>query len=311
MNRLRLNMMSETMKDYLSQLEADAKLAEKMLCECVEKMYVVAPKQIVEAMEYSLMAGGKRIRPVMMMESAKACGLNDIEEIKTFACALEMIHSSSLIHDDLPAMDNDDLRRGKPTNHKVFGEAMAILAGDALLNHANEMTTEYVAQHTECRFAKAAREIAKATGISGMIGGQTIDVLAEKTGLDIASEDMLTKIHSMKTCALLMCAVAVGAYVAGKNEETVQKWREYGLNLGLAFQIIDDVLDVVGDEKILGKPIGSDFENEKPTFVILMGVDGAIQKAREYTAKAKQIAEELENAEFFVWLADYLCKRNM
>lgn len=299
------------MRDCLLQLETDANLIETMLGNCVKAMYRIAPTQIVEAMEYSLMAGGKRIRPVMMLESARACGLNNTDEIEVFACALEMIHSSSLIHDDLPAMDDDDLRRGKPTNHKVFGEAMAILAGDALLNHANEMTTDYVAQHTESRYAKAACEIAKATGITGMIGGQTIDVLAEKKGLDIADEEMLTKIHTMKTCALLMCAVAVGAYVAGKSEDIVQKWREYGLNLGLAFQITDDVLDVVGDEKVLGKPIGSDSENQKPTFVTLMGVDKAKRKAREYTEKAKQIATELENADFFVWLADYLCDRNM
>lgn len=299
------------MRDCLLQLETDANLIETMLGNCVKAMYRIAPTQIVEVMEYSLMAGGKRIRPVMMLESARACGLNNTDEIEVFACALEMIHSSSLIHDDLPAMDDDDLRRGKPTNHKVFGEAMAILAGDALLNHANEMTTDYVAQHTESRYAKAACEIAKATGITGMIGGQTIDVLAEKKGLDIADEEMLTKIHTMKTCALLMCAVAIGAYVAGKSEDIVQKWREYGLNLGLAFQITDDVLDVVGDEKVLGKPIGSDSENQKPTFVTLMGVDKAKRKAREYTEKAKQIATELENADFFVWLADYLCDRNM
>ncbi len=299
------------MNNYLLQLENDARLVEKMLGECVDEMYKSAPRQIVEAMEYSLMAGGKRIRPVMMIESARACGACDDNEIKTFACALEMIHSSSLIHDDLPAMDDDDLRRGKLTNHKVFGEAMAILAGDALLNHANEITTDYVAQHTESRFAKAAREITRATGISGMIGGQTIDVLAEKMGLDIANEEMLTRIHTMKTCALLMCAVASGAYIAGKDEETASKWREYGLNLGLAFQITDDVLDVIGDEKLLGKPIGSDAENQKPTFVTIMGIDGAKQKAREYTSRAKQIAGELENAEFFVWLADHLCERNM
>lgn len=299
------------MKDYLSQLKEDAVLVEKMLGDCVDKMYSTAPKQLVEAMEYSLMAGGKRIRPVMMIECAKACGLKNIDEIKMFACALEMIHSSSLIHDDLPAMDNDDLRRGKPTNHKVFGEAMAILAGDALLNYANEITTKYVAENTESRFAKAACEISEATGITGMIGGQTIDVLAEKTGLNIADEGMLTKIHTMKTCALLKCAVAVGAYVAGKDEKTVQKWREYGLNLGLAFQITDDVLDVVGDEKLLGKPIGSDAENQKPTFVTMLGIEGAKTKAHEYTAKAKQIAQTLENANFFVWLADYLCERDM
>ncbi len=296
---------------YSEMLVSYSKTVEAMLAKRVDEMYTGAPKQIVEAMEYSLMAGGKRIRPVMMILAAQACGLSNIEEIEPFACALEMIHSSSLIHDDLPAMDDDDMRRGKPTNHKVFGEALAILAGDALLNHASQITTEYVMEYCEPRFARAAHEIAYATGIDGMIGGQTIDVLAEKTGLDIATEEILTKIHSMKTCALLMCAVACGAYVAGEDEKTVCKWRAYGLNLGLAFQIIDDVLDVVGDEQLLGKPVGSDSDNEKPTFVTLLGVDGAKQRAQEYTAKAKQIAGELRNGEFFVWLAEYLCERNV
>lgn len=267
-----------------------------------------APKQIVEAMEYSLMAGGKRIRPVMMMEAARACGLDDMSKVEPFACALEMIHSSSLIHDDLPAMDDDDLRRGKPTNHKVFGEAMAILAGDALLNHASQIMTEAVAESCDSGMAKAAREITYATGIFGMIGGQTIDVLAEKTGLDIASEAMLTRIHSMKTCALLQCAVASGAYIAGADDEAVKKWKQYGLYLGMAFQIIDDILDVVGDEVLLGKPVGSDSQNGKPTFVTLMGLDGAMEKAEEYTQKAKKTAESL-GADFFVWLAEYLCDR--
>ena len=296
---------------YQEILVNDAKKVEAYLQEHVDRMYKSAPRQIVEAMEHSLMAGGKRIRPVMMLEAAKACGLEDESKISTFACALEMIHSSSLIHDDLPAMDNDDLRRGKPTNHKVFGEAMAILAGDALLNHASQITMEYVCEHCEERFAKAAREIAFQTGIDGMIGGQTIDVLAEKTGLDIATVEMLTKIHSMKTCALLMAAVACGAYVAGKDEATVEKWRKYGLYLGLAFQIIDDILDVVGDEAVLGKPVGSDSDNQKATFITVLGLEGATAEARRYTEMAKSVAKELENADFFVWLAEYLCERSM
>ena len=298
-------------QEYKALLAKDAARVEAYLQAQVDQMYLTAPRQIVEAMEYSLMAGGKRIRPVMMLEVAKACGLEDESQISTFACALEMIHSSSLIHDDLPAMDDDDLRRGKPTNHKVFGEAMAILAGDALLNHASQITMQYVCEHCEERFAKSAREIAYQTGIDGMIGGQTIDVLAEKTGLDIATVEMLTKIHSMKTCALLMAAVACGAYVAGKDEQTVSKWRSYGLYLGLAFQIIDDVLDVIGDEATLGKPVGSDSDNQKATFVTLLGVDGAMDEAKRYTQKAKDIASELENHEFFIWLAEYLCERSM
>ena len=283
-----IDMVEDALKDYVKESD-------------------LPQKKIYDAMAYSLLAGGKRLRPVIMMMTAEMLGKN-ANIVLPFAAALEMIHTSSLIHDDLPSMDNDDLRRGRPTNHKVFGEAMAILAGDALLNHASQIMTEAVAESCDSGMAKAAREITYATGIFGMIGGQTIDVLAEKTGLDIASEAMLTRIHSMKTCALLQCAVASGAYIAGADDEAVKKWKQYGLYLGMAFQIIDDILDVVGDEVLLGKPVGSDSQNGKPTFVTLMGLDGAMEKAEEYTQKAKKTAESL-GADFFVWLAEYLCDR--
>lgn len=297
-------------KYYVNYLKDRSKTVENMLQRRMDEITPEVPEQIKNAMEYSLMAGGKRLRPIMLMEAAKACGLENTDETEPYVCAIEMIHTSSLIHDDLPAMDDDDLRRGRPTSHKVFGEAMAILAGDALLNHANEIMARYVCSATQPRFAKAEYAITRATGISGMIGGQTIDVLAEKEGLNIASEELLTKIYSMKTCALLEGAVAAGAYIAGADEETVCKWRRYALYTGLAFQIVDDILDVEGDESIIGKPVGSDADNNKPTFVTLMGLDGARTYAEKYTGQAKRIAEELGNAEFFVWLADFLCSRD-
>ena len=295
---------------YINYLTEQSVGVEAMLKRRMSEITSDVPPQIAEAMEYSLMAGGKRLRPIMLAEAARSCGLKNITDTEIYASAIEMIHTSSLIHDDLPAMDNDDLRRGKPTSHKVFGEAMAILAGDALLNHANEIMARHVSENTEPRFAKATYAITKATGISGMIGGQTIDILAEKAGLDIASEELLVKMYSMKTCALLEGSVAAGAYIAGAEESVVNKWRKYALYIGLAFQIVDDILDVAGNESVLGKPIGSDSENNKPTFVTLMGLDGAREYAEKYTDMAKGIACELGNAEFFLWLADYLCKRD-
>ncbi len=295
---------------YINYLNEMAQYVEKTLKSQMELIDENVPDEIVNAMNYSLMAGGKRLRPIMLMEAARSSGLTNIKETEVFASALEMIHTSSLIHDDLPAMDNDDLRRGKPTSHKVFGDAMAILAGDALLNHASEIMAKYVSEHCEKRFAMAAYTINRVTGITGMIGGQTIDILAEKEGKDIAEKELLKKMYSMKTCALLEGAVKAGAYIAGADENTVEKWGEYALYVGLAFQIVDDILDVVGNTDIIGKPVGSDAQNDKPTFVTLEGVDGARRIAEEYTEMAKKIAFEIGNADFFVWLADYLCKRD-
>ena len=294
---------------FHEELEARTKQAEEILQKYLPAKEEAYQKTVMDAMHYSAMAGGKRLRPVLMKECFILFGGTG-EIIEPFMAALEMIHNYSLVHDDLPAMDNDEYRRGKLTTWKVYGECMAILAGDALLNHANEIMARYVCSATQPRFAKAQYAITRATGISGMIGGQTIDVLAEKEGLDIASEELLAKIYSMKTCALLEGAVAAGAYIAGADEETVCKWRRYALYTGLAFQIVDDILDVEGDESVIGKPVGSDADNNKPTFVTLMGLDGARAYAEKYTGQAKRIAEELGNAEFFVWLADFLCRRD-
>ena len=295
--------------DFKAYLAQRSTAVEEMLRNEVAKMDK-APRQIVEAMEYSLLAGGKRLRPVMLLEAAKVCGLIEEKEAVPFACALEMIHTSSLIHDDLPAMDNDDFRRGRPTNHKVYGEAMAILAGDALLNHANEIMAHYTALHCERRFAQAAYTITSATGITGMIGGQTIDVLSEQTDLTIDSEPLLRKIHTMKTCALIRAAVVAGAQIAQASESLICQWEAYAQALGLAFQITDDILDVTGNPEILGKPTGSDLHNQKATFVTLLGLEKAQAAADEETNKAISAAEKIPNADFFIWLAKYLSRRD-
>ncbi len=294
--------------DYNAYLKNKIKDTEKILNDEMAAISPEAPAEIVKAMEYSLMAGGKRLRPIMLSEAAKTFSGNT-EGTERFAAAIEMIHTSSLIHDDLPAMDNDDLRRGRPTSHKVFGEAMAILAGDALLNHANEIMAEYLSEHPEKRFAKAQYEIVKATGISGMIGGQTIDVYAEKTGVPITDIKLMEKMYSMKTCALLVGALKAGAYIGGADDEAAEKFAEYGLLIGLAFQIIDDILDIIGDEKLLGKPIGSDDENGKTTFVSLVGIEKAKKIADEYTKTAKNLIKTIPDTGFFIFLADYLAKR--
>lgn len=238
-------------------------------------------KKIYEAMGYSLFAGGKRLRPVIMLMTAKMCGKNP-EICLPFACALEMIHTYSLIHDDLPSMDNDDLRRGKPTNHKVFGEAMAILAGDALLNKAFELVSEYKEDGVSDRqVLKAMAFLSKASGTEGMIGGQVVDI--ESTGEDL---ELLRYLHSLKTGALIRAAGVCGAILSGATDEEISAIDDFCYNLGIAFQIQDDILDAYGTEAELGKPIGSDAENGKSTYITLCGLEKSLELADEYTKKA-------------------------
>ena len=238
-------------------------------------------KKIYEAMAYSLFAGGKRLRPVIMLMTAKMLGKSP-EICLPFACALEMIHTYSLIHDDLPSMDNDDLRRGKPTNHKVFGEAMAILAGDALLNKAFEIVSEYnAAGVSEKQVLMAISCLAKASGTEGMIGGQVVDI--ESTGEDL---ELLKYLHSLKTGALIRAAGVCGAILCGASDEQEKAIDEFCLNLGIAFQIQDDILDAYGNQEELGKPIGSDAENGKSTYITLYGYEKATELADFYTRKA-------------------------
>ena len=257
--------------------------------------------RIYDACRYSLYAGGKRIRPVLTLASCNALGGRENEAL-TLGCSLEMIHTYSLIHDDLPCMDNDDLRRGNPTSHKVFGEATAVLAGDAFLNMACE--TVVSADFDEKLTVKALRILFNASGCSGMIGGQMLDMEGETRPL---SEEELVLLHQMKTGALINAAVSLGAVCADKDECILS---EYSSALGLAFQIKDDILDVEGNSKILGKSTCSDLKNGKTTFVSLYGMDEAKKRLRDETEKALAAIEFLgSRGEFLKDMALYLLTR--
>ncbi len=262
-------------------------------------------KIIYDAMNYSVFAGGKRLRPVLMTETCIMCG-GDADEALPFACAMEMIHTYSLIHDDLPAMDNDDLRRGMPTNHIKFGEANAILAGDALLTKAFETALSYSGKYPE-RAMRAAKLLAKSAGTEGMIGGQVVDIESEhKT---VTAEE-LRYIHLLKTGAIIRSACTIGAVMAGANEEEIAAADEYAKNLGIAFQICDDVLDVTSTTDELGKPVGSDAESEKNTYVTLFGLEKSRELMHQYTDKAADALKIFGGrADFLVRLAKYMENR--
>ncbi|MBQ7986857.1 MAG: polyprenyl synthetase family protein [Clostridia bacterium] len=278
-------------------------LAEKALSKYM-KVIDNPQKKIYQAEEYSLMAGGKRLRPVIMMMTAKMCGKSP-ELVLPFAAAIEMIHTYSLIHDDLPAMDNDDLRRGKPTNHKVYGEAMAILAGDALLTKAFETAASFDDETvSKERVLRAISTLAIASGDNGMIGGQVVDIESRNE-----DEELLKYLHSLKTGALIRASGVIGAILAGATEEQIKAVDSFCENLGIAFQIQDDILDVTGSEEELGKPIGSDAENDKSTYVTLFGVEKAEKLAEEYTNKAIESLSIFEENGELVALAERLMGR--
>ena len=263
-------------------------------------------KQIYDAMEYSLFAGGKRLRPILMLEICAMMG-GSIDEVMPFACAMEMIHTYSLIHDDLPAMDNDDFRRGKPTNHIKFGEAVAILAGDALLTKAFEIVSLYKGSYPQ-RAMQAINLLAESAGTEGMIGGQVVDIESEDK--DISAGE-LKYLHSLKTGAIIRSSCKIGALMAGAGENEIKAADEFALNLGIAFQIRDDILDVIGSEKELGKPIGSDAEQKKNTYVKLFGIEESERLVEEYSQKAKDSLSVFgEKAGFLIKLTDYLICRN-
>lgn len=262
---------------------------------------------LFDAMKYSVDAGGKRIRPIILLEFCRICG-GDIETALPFACALEMIHTYSLIHDDLPCMDNDDMRRGKPSCHKAFGEANALLAGDALLNTAFEtMLSQSNTDIDPANQLKAAHYIAKCAGADGMIGGQTIDL--ENEGKDI-SEEVLLRLYNDKTAALLKAAAVSGAIIAGASQDKIDAAECFAFNLGLAFQIVDDILDCTGEEAVLGKPIGSDEKNNKKTYVTFHGLDSSASEAKRLTNEALKALDSFEDIEFLTELSNYLCNRN-
>lgn len=241
------------------------------------------PAEIYKAVHYSVFAGGKRIRPILCLAAVDACG-GDFSQSMPVACALELIHTYSLIHDDLPAMDNDDFRRGKPTCHKVFGENIAILAGDALLTEAFVLLsrTGKVKFPAE-RLLAVIQEIAQAAGIAGMVGGQTLDVISEKTSAD---QTILREIHRRKTGALISAAVKTGAIMSGAPENEIKALADYGMNIGMAFQIADDILNVEGDRELMGKGTGSDADLGKVTYPSLMGMDYTKKELQRHVDEA-------------------------
>ncbi|PEA85250.1 farnesyl-diphosphate synthase [Bacillus pseudomycoides] len=266
------------------------------------------PNVLREAMTYSLEAGGKRLRPLLLFATLQAFEKERELGIGA-ACALEMIHTYSLIHDDLPCMDDDDLRRGKPTNHKVFGEAMAVLAGDGLLTHAFQVVTAYHHQDisTETKL-RLALELAKAAGPEGMVAGQVADMEAEGKRLKLSE---LEYIHKHKTGRLLEYAVLAGAVLAGATPEQEKKLLAFAKYIGLAFQIRDDILDVEGTEEEIGKPIGSDASNEKSTYTTLFTIDEAKCILEETIVKAKDAIASLQlQDEYLLSICDLIAKRN-
>ncbi len=266
------------------------------------------PVDMWESMIYSLKVGGKRIRPILCMTSTEMFGMSS-EKTMPMALSLEMVHTASLIHDDLPAMDNDDLRRGKPTNHVMFGEAMAILAGDALLCHA----FEYAMQKLPCdeisweRITRALANFAKALGPSGMCGGQVLDMEGESDKNNVPDP---ISISTLKTAALIRTSIASGAILAGAEVADLSALDDYGLNLGIAFQVADDILDVTGSKDQIGKSIGKDKEQGKKTFVSVYGMDGARKMLEEKTMlSVENLAGFGEKARFLRELSLFLEKR--
>ena len=253
-------------------------------------------KTIVDAMSYSVLAGGKRLRPMLMEASYQMFG-GAGEALDAFMAAIEMIHTYSLVHDDLPAMDNDLYRRGKKTTHAVYGEAMGVLAGDALLNFAFETVADAVVRSaSDMRVTKAFAVLAKKAGIYGMIGGQVVDVESEKQ----IDRDCLDFIYRLKTGALIEASLMIGAILAGASEEEVLLMEEAGTKLGLAFQIQDDILDVTSSLEVLGKPIGSDARNEKATYVAFEGLEKAGEEVERLSREAVAILDGFKREHTFL-----------
>lgn len=262
---------------------------------------------IVDAMRYSLLAGGKRLRPIFAIMASELFSGKE-EEVLPFACSIEMIHTYSLIHDDLPAMDNDDLRRGKPTSHKVFGEGFAVLAGDALLNYAFETMSGVIMEDNRPEYARAMNVVSKASGIRGMIGGQCIDLFSENREIDL---ETLKNMHAKKTGALITASLAVGAIIAGATEEDIKNIMEFGDLIGLAFQIADDMLDVSGSEEKMGKCVNKDAAIHKSNFISFYGMDKSGQIAWELIETAKQKLQRYGGrGKYLCELADFIINRD-
>ena len=268
------------------------------------------PERLSESMRYSLLAGGKRIRPALCLAACELVG-GDMETAMPTACALEMIHTMSLIHDDLPSMDNDDFRRGKPTNHKVYGEEMAILAGDALLSHA----FEYIGRETKGvdadKVLRVIVDVGECVGSEGLVGGQVVDILSEGAGPENVTIETLQYIHAHKTGALLEVSVTAGAILGGASEEQIGKLERYAQNIGLAFQVVDDILDCTASSEELGKTAGKDEAVGKTTYPSLVGMDESRRIAAELISKAKAELEGFDETKVapLIGLADYIQNR--
>lgn len=288
--------------DFNLELNNKMELINKKLDEYLEIKY---PEIIYEAMRYSVFAGGKRLRPMLLLAACETVGGN-IEKALPFACAMEMIHTYSLIHDDLPAMDNDDFRRGKKTCHKMFDEGIAILAGDCLLNYAFEIMFNAVAEGGNKNCIEAAKIISEFSGTKGMLVGQVVDVISEDKPVD---EKTLMYIHDNKTGGLIKAALMAGALVGGANEQQVKIFEKIGYNMGIAFQIKDDILDVTSTTDVLGKPVFSDEKNNKTTYVTMFGLEKA---QADYLALSEKTIEEInrfENCDFLREYAEKLVSR--
>ncbi|MBE5781535.1 MAG: polyprenyl synthetase family protein [Clostridiales bacterium] len=290
-------------KEYTAKYEEYRIMVEEHLKDCLAAL---PDHKLKEAMGYSLLAGGKRLRPVLLLAACEMCG-GDVKAALPFAAAVEMIHTYSLIHDDLPCMDNDTLRRGKPTNHVMFGEDMAVLAGDGLLSWAFEIMT------AKCETAKdpvlairAANSIARGCGTGGMVYGQVLDI--QNTGLTV-KEELLKEIHYHKTGELIIGALVAGAFLASDNHDAMHAVKAYGINLGVAFQIADDVLDATQSAEVLGKTPHKDEQSGKTTYVTLYGIEGARALCREYSKKAADALGMFEDAGFLRELADAYAQR--
>ena len=291
--------------DLQAYLKERRALVEAALDRAISVTY---PQRLYEAMRYSLLAGGKRLRPILCLASCELAG-GTMQMAMPTACALEMIHTMSLIHDDLPAMDNDDYRRGKPTNHKVYGENIAILAGDGLLTYA----FEYIASQTERvpaeRVLQVIVRVAMAVGAAGLVGGQVVDLECEgKSDVSLATLDF---IHAHKTGALLESSVVSGALLAGAPTADLQRLSRYAKNIGLAFQIVDDILDITATQEQLGKTAGKDLQAQKATYPSLWGLEKSKQQARQLVEQAKLQLELFgEGAQPLLAIADFITCRN-
>ena len=290
------------LSNYLAERKA---LVEKALDSSISVVY---PEKIYEAMRYSLLAGGKRLRPILCLATCELSGGN-IEMAMPTACALEMIHTMSLIHDDLPAMDNDDYRRGKLTNHKVYGEDLAILAGDGLLSYAFEFVATQTKDVLPQQVLQVIARLGKAVGAAGLVGGQVVDLASE--GLSQVSEETLHFIHTHKTGALLEACVVSGALLASASQTNLQRLSRYAQNIGLAFQIVDDILDITATTEELGKTAGKDLEAQKATYPAIWGLEKSRCQAQILVQNAKAELEIFgEKAMPLIALADFIISRS-